>query len=155
MSHQKTFPWIIGFIGLVMAAMLAMPLVGCAGQNNTNEDRTAASSSAEQTDTSAAEDLEALIDVSVVIESTAENDQISENATLEVAEHATALEALQAANSDVVIDDGFVKSIDGLENGAYGSMSGWTYSVNGEQPTVGADAYELANGDTVTWTYVQ
>ena len=31
---------------------------------------------------------------------------------------------------------------------------GWTYTVNGEEPTVSAGEYELADGDEVVWNYV-
>jgi hypothetical protein len=29
----------------------------------------------------------------------------------------------------------------------------WMYYVNGEMPSVGADAYELVDGDSVEWKY--
>jgi len=35
-----------------------------------------------------------------------------------------------------------------------GELSGWTFSVNGEHPTVGSSAVPMQDGDTVVWSYV-
>ena len=34
-----------------------------------------------------------------------------------------------------------------------GDLSGWTYRVNGEYPSVGCSAVEVADGDTIEWLY--
>lgn len=35
----------------------------------------------------------------------------------------------------------------------FGDLSGWTYYVNGEKPSVGCDEYILSDGDTIEWLY--
>ena len=47
----------------------------------------------------------------------------------------------------------YVKSINGLAEFDYGPTSGWNYWVDGEAPSVAADAYELSGGQTVKWLY--
>ena len=67
----------------------------------------------------------------------------------------TALGALKATGLDVTVEDSdygpFVTAIGTTANEG---SSGWTYTVNGESPTVGADATELAAGDKLVWEYV-
>ncbi len=74
---------------------------------------------------------------------------------VEVADGATVLDVLKASGIPFESSDGsygaYVTSIDG--KAAEGS-SGWTYSVNGEEPTVGCGEYKVADGDVVTWEYV-
>ena len=48
-------------------------------------------------------------------------------------------------------DSMFVQSIDGVENGNNGRY--WQYYVNGTLPMVGANKYNLKNGDIVEWKY--
>lgn len=47
----------------------------------------------------------------------------------------------------------YVKSIAGLSEFDYGSMSGWTYYVNGVMPDVSCAAYDINDGDLVEWVY--
>lgn len=35
----------------------------------------------------------------------------------------------------------------------YGELSGWTYLVNGESPSVGCGEYKLSDGDKIEWVY--
>ena len=49
----------------------------------------------------------------------------------------------------------YVKAIDGLAEFDYGSMSGWTYSVNGTSPKVSCCETVLKEGDYVEWVYVE
>lgn len=48
----------------------------------------------------------------------------------------------------------YVYSICGLAEKDCGSMSGWTYKVNGKMPSVSADKYVLKSGDKIEWVYV-
>ena len=58
---------------------------------------------------------------------------------------------------DVVIADAtwgaYVSSIGGLEEFKFGSMSGWNYRVNGEEPSFGISLYELNNDDSIVYFY--
>lgn len=47
----------------------------------------------------------------------------------------------------------YVRSIDGLAEFDYGSLSGWTYYVNGKMPEVSCSQYELEPDDEVRWIY--
>lgn len=47
----------------------------------------------------------------------------------------------------------YVRSIDGLAEFDHGSMSGWTYYVNGIMPDVSCASYEIHEGDVVEWIY--
>ena len=74
---------------------------------------------------------------------------------VEVADGSTVLDVLEASGVPFESSDGsygaYVTSIDG--RAAEGS-SGWTYSVNGEEPTVGCGEYKVADGDVVVWEFV-
>ena len=52
-----------------------------------------------------------------------------------------------------VIDNAYVRGIASLYEFDFGELSGWTYTVNGERPSVGAGAFPLHDGDTVIWAY--
>ena len=47
----------------------------------------------------------------------------------------------------------YVEGIDYLYEFDCGSLSGWEYSVNGEFPSVGCNAYELKENDEISWLY--
>lgn len=67
----------------------------------------------------------------------------------EVEEGSTVLEVMQE-NFTIEDDGGFITAIEGYEqvedSGAY-----WMYEVNEEQPTVGAEDYELEENDEILW----
>ena len=48
----------------------------------------------------------------------------------------------------------YVSSIGGLAEKALGGTSGWMYLVNGSQPMKPAGSYQLHDGDSVYWHYV-
>ena len=48
----------------------------------------------------------------------------------------------------------YVAAIDGVAEKDHGPMSGWVYAVNGVEPSTACSNYELSDGDTVVWTYV-
>lgn len=50
--------------------------------------------------------------------------------------------------------DGFLESIEGYDQDQDNSLF-WMYDVNGEEAAVGADEYELEDGDTVEWVLTQ
>lgn len=50
-------------------------------------------------------------------------------------------------------DMAYVNGINYLYEYAYGELSGWIYSVNGEVPSVGCGSYPLKDGDEVLWQY--
>ncbi|QWT18190.1 DUF4430 domain-containing protein [Collinsella sp. zg1085] len=48
----------------------------------------------------------------------------------------------------------YVAAIGGYAEGEHGSESGWKYAVNGSEPSYSSGAYELKDGDTLSWYYV-
>ena len=49
----------------------------------------------------------------------------------------------------------YIKSINGISELQYGELSGWTYTVNGKQPSVGCGAYALQDGDSIEFIYTK
>lgn len=47
----------------------------------------------------------------------------------------------------------YISGIRYLSEFDFGDLSGWIYTVNGEQPSCGAGAYSLKDGDVVVWQY--
>lgn len=47
----------------------------------------------------------------------------------------------------------YIKGINYIYEFDYGDLSGWTYLVNGEQPSVSCGDYQLKNNDTIEWVY--
>lgn len=74
-----------------------------------------------------------------------------------IAEGATAMDILTAAAqaNDIVIDagDGYVKGIANIYEFDCGEKSGWMYLVNGAFASVGADEYEVQEGDVISFLY--
>jgi len=71
----------------------------------------------------------------------------------------TAMEALTLAAGQlgysVERNGDYVTAIGGLREKAAGAGSGWMYEVNGNCPPKAASAYDLADGDRLTWIYVK
>lgn len=162
------------FALLVVAALCCVPLAGCAN-NSDSADNKADTPSATQTDQAGqdasattaenqaktaeeaaltAEEDATEITVSVEVTGSFEGTTVDSKGEYTVAAGSSALDALQATDLDVTVEDSqygaYVTSVDGLT--AEGS-NGWLYSVNGESPTVSAGDYTLADGDTVVWSF--
>ena len=62
-------------------------------------------------------------------------------------------------NSDAITVAGatgsspYINNINGDAAGSLGSYSGWLYTVNGVEPTVGVNAYNLTEGDSVVFYF--
>lgn len=82
-------------------------------------------------------------------------DETLASGAVELPEGATALDALQALGVEVTVEDSaygaYVSAINGV---ASEGMSGWTFAINGEMPSVSAGEAEVQPGDTVEWTYI-
>ena len=55
--------------------------------------------------------------------------------------------------SGEAVETAYVRGIASLYEFDFGDLSGWTYTVNGERPSVGCGAYHLQDGDRVVWAY--
>lgn len=136
---------------------------GVAASSSSGEDSAASSSAAGEsavsdgTSSSASADAQDVLSVEVTVDSSAADGSVSFSGTVELPAGANAFDALVATGLDIQSSDSqygvYVEAVDGLEAGAFGEMSGWLYDVNDEVAMVAADAYELADGDSVTWTY--
>ena len=50
-------------------------------------------------------------------------------------------------------ESAYVRGIAYLYEQEYGALSGWTYRVGGESPSVGCGSYTLSDGDVIVWEY--
>ena len=55
--------------------------------------------------------------------------------------------------SGETVNTAYVRGIASLYEFDFGDLSGWTYTVNGERPSVGCGACTLHDGDRVMWLY--
>lgn len=128
------------FVKGVLVLSSVLWLSACGGDNPETESAAVESSSTAEVSTitvsfSFEEDEEAVADLAKEIE---------------VEEGKTVLEALQE-NYEVTEDGGMVMAIEGIEQSEE-EGKWWLYSVNDEQPNVGAAEYVLQDGDEVKWT---
>lgn len=74
-----------------------------------------------------------------------------------IAEGATAMDILMAAAqaNDIIIDagDGYVQGIANIYEFDCGEKSGWMYLVNGAFASLGANEYEVQEGDVISFLY--
>ena len=62
-------------------------------------------------------------------------------------------QVLAQAGKTATIDNGYVRSIDGVGEFDYGGNSGWMVRVDGKLIEVSAAAYKLNGGETIEWFY--
>ena len=88
-----------------------------------------------------------------------ENGWMLEPVEMTVSEGTTCLEVLQWAcqEADIPVvtsgEPAFVEAIGGLANGDGGDVSGWTYTLSGEQLMVSAAVQEVQDGDEVVFSF--
>lgn len=155
---------------MLIAALCCVSLAGCAqnsdsantqasnpeatqNADNSNAAPETQATKAEETAVTADEDATE-ITVTVKVTGEFENTTVDSTGEYTVSSESSALDALQATDLDVTLEDSqygaYVTSIDGLT--AEGS-NGWLYEVNGESPAVSAGDYKLTDGDTITWSF--
>ena len=80
------------------------------------------------------------------------------DATLTLKSGASVYDALKTAAKDAGIavagSSSYIKGIAGLYEKDCDGQGGWTYTVNGEFPSVGCSSYKLSDGDSILWSYV-
>lgn len=138
------------------ALAMALVLGGCSseGAAGDTDAATSAQTASQGAPSDSAQNAEG-VTVSVVMPEGA--DAESQSAEVSIPAEGTVYDALMATGWDVQAEDGeygkYVTSINGVANGSLGDMSGWVFTVNGEQVMEGCDACKLAAGDTVEWTF--
>jgi hypothetical protein len=77
---------------------------------------------------------------------------------VEVADGATALDALKATGLDVTLQNSsmgpYLTGIDGLDAASLGAQSGWIFQVNGQTGSTGVNQTSLKSGDQLTFKFV-
>ena len=131
---------------LALAAALGTGvLAGCSSDQGSS----ASSGSQDSAQQAPASDV-----VTVTVGNTVTDETLASGA-VELPEGATALDALQALGVEAVVEDSsygaYVSSINGV---AGEGMTGWTFAINGEMPSVSADQAEVQPGDAVEWTFI-
>lgn len=126
---------------LMLLVSSAVLVTACGSNNQETESSSAISSEVSSVETAIA--------VSFTFEE--DDKEIADLAQeFDIEEGQTVLEALKE-NFEVVEEGGLVSSIEGHEQDETESKY-WLYSVNDEQPTVGAADYVLEDGDEVKWS---
>ena len=134
------------FIRLASLLMVFGLLVGCASdtndQNNTNNNQIEQN----QNNNNSSEEAEEVV---TIIISKDQNDEVITEKEVVIEDGAILLDVMKE-HFELEEEGGFITSIEGIEQdedeGKY-----WMYSVNDEQPPVGAGEYELSAGDQVNF----
>lgn len=136
--------WLMRLGSLLMIIGL---LVGCG--SNTNDQDITNNNQTEQNQNNDNNTSEIAEEVIVVTISKNENEEVITEKEIAIEEGAILLDVMKE-NFDIEEDDGFITSIDGVEQDIEAQMS-WMYFVNEEMVPVGAGEYELSVGDKVNF----
>lgn len=133
-SHNKlTSRYIIGIAIAALLLIIALLATGFLRQDDSNS----------ATDTS-----KVIANENITTQS---EDYVTYTATSE----GSALEQLQSINDSVEVVESelgkYVDSINGLKGGTDGKY--WTFYVNGEMASVGADAFNPEGGEVIEWKF--
>lgn len=132
---------------LILCVML-FTLSGCSASNSAASESSSESAEAQSQATPQ-------VNVQILVEAPGVVDFEPFNSSVAALEGATVLQVTQATTLDLVVEDSsygaFVSSINGLANEG---TSGWTYTLNGEQPPVSAGEQEVSSGDEIVWSYI-
>lgn len=140
-------------LGLACACALAavLALTGCAAGDGADAGASGAAGGA----SNAATQGEASVTVSVTMPEGA--DAESQSAEVSIPADGTVYDALVATGWAVEAADSdygkYITAINGVANGSQGDMSGWVFTVNGEEVMEGCSTCTLAAGDTVEWAF--
>ena len=86
-----------------------------------------------------------------------QGDYILEPTNVSFEEGDSAIEVLQEVCKEqkiqLELSDSYIQGIGNIYEFDAGDMSGWLFKVNGEMPTLGADAYLVEEDDELNWYY--
>lgn len=91
---------------------------------------------------------EETVQLSVTIE--VDEEEVSELTKDIEAESGQTLMEVMVQEYEMEDEGGFIHSIEGYEQDPDNNRW-WLYEINGEQPTVGANDYEVEDGDSIKW----
>lgn len=161
---------LVPILAIVAAAALAIvmgfSLAGCSSGGSSSSSSAGAVAPVDQSSSSSAV---AAGDISVDVNLTQSvtspeapdtpNQFAEENMTVDVADGATALDALNATGREIQTEgEGNnleVVAIGGMVKGDAGESSHWEFSVNGQVVTASPAVYTVSNGDKISFDFVK
>ncbi len=147
-------------LAVAFALCVAPVLGGCAGDNGTAaNDGTQPAAEEQHGDPSQAPVNDGAdankITVNVAVMSATDEGAALFQEDMAVDAGTTALAALQATGLDVKVEDSqYGPYVTAIGDTVAEGNSGWTYTVNGESPTVSANETVLNEGDQLVWQFV-
>ncbi|KHE71393.1 DUF4430 domain-containing protein [Halobacillus sp. BBL2006] len=129
------------FFGLLVVFLLvAGVLSGCGTQQ------------ADQKEEASASQQEDKQEVTVQVEVSKSNgEEMLADKEVSVPEGTTLMEVMKE-NFEVKESEGFINSIEGIEGNQEEKMA-WMFTINGEEAMVGANEYEVEQGDEIVFDY--
>jgi hypothetical protein len=138
--------WYSVFLAMVMAVGV---LVGCGSQ----EEEGTSSNQEEQVEGNTSANQEEQVEevtVQVEINNSQQEEVIAEDEW--TVEEGTTLMEVMEENYEVEQTEGFINSIEGVAGNEKEKLA-WMYTINGEEAMVGANEYELEDGDEIAFNY--
>jgi ABC-type uncharacterized transport system ATPase subunit len=129
------------FFGFLAASLLVAGILsGCGTQQ------------AEQKEEASATQQEEKQEVTIQVEVSKNNgEEMLADKEVSVPEETTLMEAMKQ-NFDVKESEGFINSIEGIKGNQEKKMA-WMFTINGEEAMVGANEYEVEQGDEIVFDY--
>ncbi|ARI77211.1 DUF4430 domain-containing protein [Halobacillus mangrovi] len=125
----------------LVAALLAVGVISGCGTQQTEK--------AEEANASQQEEKQ---EVTLKVEISKNNgEEVLADQEITVAEGTTLMEVMKD-NFEVKESEGFINSIEGIEGNQEEKMA-WMFTINGEEAMVGANEYEVEQGDEIIFDY--
>ena len=146
---------LLSIIVAACAFALMFALAGCGQQASSSAAASSASASASDASASAAAADE--IAFTMKIDASDADKGVLYEASSTAKKGATVYDALIDTGLDLTVTTSsgttYIDGIEGIVASEVGPNAGWLFTVNGESPNVGADAYQIADGDEIVWTF--
>ncbi|SFK01480.1 protein of unknown function [Halobacillus dabanensis] len=138
--------WYSVLLAMVMAVGV---LVGCGSQE---EEGTSSNQEEQVEENTSANEEEQAEEVTVQVEiANSKEDEVIADDEWTVEEGTTLMEVMEE-NYEVEQTEGFINSIEGIAGNEEEKMA-WMYTINGEEAMVGANEYEVEDGDEIAFNY--
>ncbi|MGI8315402.1 DUF4430 domain-containing protein [Halobacillus mangrovi] len=125
----------------LVAALLAIGVISGCGSQQT-----------EKTEEANASQQEEKQEVTLKVEISKNNgEEVLADQEISVEKGTTLMEVMKD-NFEVEESDGFINSIEGIEGNQEEKMA-WMFTINGEEAMVGANEYEVEQGDEIVFDY--
>ena len=153
---------LLSIIVAAFAFALMFALAGCGSQASSSAAASSASASASAASASASASAASAtaadeVAFTMTIDASDADKGVLYEASSTAKKGTTVYEALIDTGLDlsVITSSGstYVDGIGDVVASEVGSNAGWMFTVNGESPNVGADAFEITEGDQIEWTF--